>query len=217
MRERGVRSAARPAAAEPEPACTTSGVTCLNYGADGRLESVVDPANRITLYDHDAEGNLIKIVEVDDSLRRYFYDQNQRMIAEASQRGFVTEHDYGAAGQWIGTDLPDGASISATISDSLGLADFGTTENPQPYAVPDGEATLQDGRRNIWKMKFSAFGTPIEITDPIDRTTVIDRNAGDLVEQVTRPNDGELPDGTVPTTVPPPARIRGWKSVAGAV
>ncbi len=180
----------------------TGQVTTLTYGLDGRLESIEDPAGRISAATYDADGNLTGYTDVDDSVREMAYDANGRLVSELSKRGFATTHDYGFAGQWIGSGFADGASVSAQISRSLGLADLGiglgTEGNPAPYAVPDGETSLTDARGNQFRVRFNRFGSAIEVEDPINRITLITRNDDDLVTQVESPSDGELPDGSTP-------------------
>lgn len=183
----------------------TGQVTTLTYGLDGRLQSIEDPAGRISAATYDADGNLTGYTDVDDTVREMAYDANGRLVSELSKRGFARSHSYGSAGQWIGTGFPDGASVTAQISRSLGLADLGiglgTEGNPAPYAVPDGKTTLTDARGNPYTMRFNRFGSVVEFTDPINRITLLMRNQDDLVTQVEAPSDGELPDGTKPGTV----------------
>ena len=187
-----------------DPACGTPGVTCLDY-VNGRLAVVTDPGNRTTRQEYDADGNLTKVTNPDGSTRTFAYDGNHRLITSTSERDFDTTHDYGAAGQWLGSGFPDGASIAADIAKNLGLANLGIglggRNNPAPYARPNETTTLTDAKGNPYTFKFNRFGSPVEITDPIKRTTVLERNDDDLLTAVVRPNDGELPDGSKPPTV----------------
>jgi RHS repeat-associated protein len=194
-----------PSNTAPLPAaCGDPGVTCFSY-AVRTIEVITDAAGRETTFVHDADGNLLVILFPDGSARRYDYDADNRLTAEASARGFVTEQDYGFAGQWTGSSFPDGASISARIAKDLGLADLGiglgSDTNPQPYARPNETVELEDAKGNPFTMTFNEFSSPTEITDPIMRTTTIERDGNNLVTAVVRDNDGELPDSTVPLTV----------------
>ena len=103
-----------------------------------------------------------------------------RLIEAATERGFVTSNDYGFAGQWIGSGFPDGASVSAQISASLGLADLGiglgSEANPTPYARPNTEFEVTDAKGIIYLLRFNEFNSIIEVTDPIGRKIVLNRN-----------------------------------------
>ena len=177
--------------------------TTFGYTA-GRLTSVTDPAGRTTGFLIDAGGNLITTTNADGTLKRFVYDSNDRLVEDASERGFVTKHDYGFAGQFAGSGFPDGASIAINISKSLGLADLGlgTEGNPAPFGRPqNGISELTDARGNIWKIRVNEFGSLVEISDPVGRITSFLRNADNLVTEIAAPSDGELPDGAVPGSV----------------
>ncbi|NNG03294.1 MAG: hypothetical protein HKM95_04250, partial [Inquilinus sp.] len=163
------------------------------YGADGKLESVFDPQGRETRFEQGA-GGLFRIVDVEADARQFAYDANGRLAAEIGERGFTTTHDYGGAGQWVGSGFPDGASVSSQIGKTLGLdalgLGLGGPGNPLPYARPNQTVQLTDARGNPYSMRFNRFGSPVEITDPAGRTTLLEYNKDNLVTQVTAPSDG---------------------------
>ena len=178
----------------------------LVTGFDYAASTITDAAGRTTFYLLDADGNLINVTDPDSSVRQFAYDSNSRLIFGTSERGFTTGYDYGFAGQYLGSDLPDGSSIALDISRDLGLADLGiglgTQANPAPFGRPENQmAELTDGNGNVTLVKLDEFGQPIEITDPIGRTTGIERNADGLATRITQPSDGELPDGSQPGQV----------------
>ena len=79
-------------------------------------------------------------MDAEDFERLFAYDADGRLDTATDQRGFETDYDYGFAGQLLGSDLPDGASISQSIFRDLGLADLsigqGTPSNPAPLRPP---------------------------------------------------------------------------------
>ena len=80
-------------------------VTTMTYSG-GRLTSVGGPVGRETLFEHDLDGNLIRIIAPDASEVDYAYDARGRLTAVTNQRGFATTHDYGFAGQFTGSGFP---------------------------------------------------------------------------------------------------------------
>ncbi|MCH7926973.1 MAG: hypothetical protein IID03_03175 [Candidatus Dadabacteria bacterium] len=56
------------------------------------VASVTDPANRETLFEHDSDGNLIKIPDPDGTFRLFNYDSDHKLISKNSrdQRGQIS-------------------------------------------------------------------------------------------------------------------------------
>ncbi len=186
-----------------DPADPSRG-TVFEY-TDGTLSGITDVAGRSTFFQV-VDGELVKMTDAEGNEWRYAYDANSKLSAFASARGFVTTVDYGFAGQYLGTNNPDGTSVSASIAGTLGLAQFdiglGTEVNPQPSVAPeDRVSTLQDAKGNFYEMEVNEYGAVIRITDPIGRTTRLVRDADNLVRQSIRDNDSFLSDGTIPATV----------------
>jgi len=53
-------------------------VTRFSY-INGHIANITDPAGRVTMFDHDAGGNLTRITDLDGSIRRFDYDDQHRM------------------------------------------------------------------------------------------------------------------------------------------
>jgi RHS repeat-associated protein len=173
---------------------------------DGTLSSITEPSGRSTFFTVDANGDLVKMTDAGGNEWRYAYDANSKLSAFASARGFVTTVDYGFAGQYLGTNNPDGTSITASIAGDIGLTDFelglGTEATPEPSVAPEDRiATLQDAKGNLYEMEVNEYGALIRVIDPIGRETRFVHDADNLVRQSIRDNDGLLPDGTAPATV----------------
>ena len=86
-------------------------VTTLAY-TGGRLTSVTDPASRVTGFEHDAAGDLVKIVDADLTERLFAYDERHRMTAQTSKRGFASAYQYGFHGRVVRANRPDGSTTS---------------------------------------------------------------------------------------------------------
>ena len=86
-------------------------LTTLTY-FEGSLSTITDPALRVTEFFHDPEGNLIRIVDPDQTERVFTYDSSSLLMSQTSKRGvgFVTTYDYDFAGRNIGVTRPDGST-----------------------------------------------------------------------------------------------------------
>jgi YD repeat-containing protein len=68
-------------------------VTTLTYSGN-QVSSVSDPTGRETLFQHDANANLVRVTYPDGSEQFFGYDSRHLMISESSRRGFVTMREY---------------------------------------------------------------------------------------------------------------------------
>lgn len=97
-------------------------------------------------------------------------------------------------GQYLGTNNPDGTSVTASVASSLGLVDQGLATGAW-VGPADRIAKMQDAKGNIYEFEVNEYGQPIRYTDPIGRTTRIECDANNLVLRTIAPSDGD-PFGT---------------------
>ncbi|GAB4196182.1 MAG: hypothetical protein Tsb002_29360 [Wenzhouxiangellaceae bacterium] len=173
-------------------------VTQYNY-LGNNLSSIIDPTGRETFFAYDSNGALIAITAPDGDLTQFKYDDNLRLIEQIDQRGISVQHRYGAAGRYIGSDLPDGSSVALQIAKSVGLDDLGTTDAPaQPIPPEDRISRVTDGRGNVTETEVNAAGQPIRSTDPLGRVTLFERNGDNLLTATVAPS-GSTASRTVRT------------------
>ena len=142
----------------------------------GVIQTITGPGGRVTGFEVDANGDLIQVTDAETQPSFYAYDDAGRIESFTNERGFDTTYDYGFAGQFAEAGFPDNTSISLSISKSLGLADLGiglgTEGNPAPFGLPeDRMAEVTDGRGNTTIFRLDEFGQPVQVDDPIGRTT----------------------------------------------
>ncbi|MCK4866502.1 MAG: VCBS repeat-containing protein, partial [Alphaproteobacteria bacterium] len=125
--------------------------TVFDYSG-GNLSGITDLAGRTSYFQVDGDGNLVSFADVESNVFRYAYDGDSRLSAFASARGFVTGFDYGSAGQYLGTSNPDGTSVTASVTGSLGLVDPGLATGDW-IAPEDRIATMQDAKGNIYEFE----------------------------------------------------------------
>ncbi|MEM9385499.1 MAG: hypothetical protein AAGA68_10590 [Pseudomonadota bacterium] len=90
---------------------------------NGRLSSITDPANRISSFAMDAQGNLIQVELPDGSVREYGYDDRHLLTRQTNTRGETTDYEYNEVGHAIRSTGPDGSVITLAPSQSIGLGE----------------------------------------------------------------------------------------------
>ncbi|MEO8497154.1 MAG: hypothetical protein ABI614_18940, partial [Planctomycetota bacterium] len=111
--------------------------TVLNY-ANGKIASLVDPAGRVTVFEHDAAGNLIRIGDPDDSQRQFEYNQNHKLTAELTKRGFREEAHYDSFGRVTKTVRRDRTEFQIAPLQTQQMIRYSlTTDHTVPPAAPN--------------------------------------------------------------------------------
>lgn len=180
-------------------------VTTYAYGASGLLESITDPQGRVTLFEHDIDGDLATITEPDTGTILFEYDDNNRLVSTTNQRGKTTDYTYDGQGRIAGTNFPDGSSILNQVGATLGLIDGlgGVPVEPFSFVAPENRTTtLTDQKGHDTQLTVNQFGSPIKITDPLGRTTIMQRDGRNLVTRLERPSDAIATSGVAPLAAP---------------
>ena len=118
-------------------------VTTYNYGMDdGKIESITDPANRITYFDHDIDGNLISITDPEGAVTQYEYDTEHLLTKVIGPHNDTTTYVYddnGYVTQIIGADSSTNEFVASdsynTLNEDIEQG-YGTPDNPAPYITP---------------------------------------------------------------------------------
>ena len=110
----------------------------LAYGGDGKLDSVTDPAGRVTAFEHDGAGNVTKITDPDGAERAFVYDALNQMIEQITPLGDTERMTYDAFGRNTSIERTDGGLFQIAAAETQGLVDpasgQGTAANPAPLA-----------------------------------------------------------------------------------
>ena len=85
--------------------------TTFTY-TNGRIESIEDPAGRTTQLTVDAEGRLETVMAPAEQIHRWDYDSRGLMIEQVNPRGLSSFITYGPAGQVVAGQRKDGTTLS---------------------------------------------------------------------------------------------------------
>jgi YD repeat-containing protein len=164
--------------------------TTFSYSGE-RLTSITDPAGRITEFEHDAAGNLVRVVLPDGSERRFTYDSRNRMTSQIDPRGFTTQYSYDAFGRHTSATRADGSLWRITAANTVGLAAEAesTRENPAPVIRPDEvAATFVDGAGRTREYETGPLGAVERFTDTAGLDTTANRDENAQVSNIQLPS-----------------------------
>jgi len=142
-----------------------------------KLQSIVDPAGRMTSFDYAGE-NLAQVNFPDGSRRKFYYDTNGIMISEVDQRSNTTQYAYNDWHRLNKITKADGSEQTITDFSSQTVANGATDpNNPQPMKNPATNANqLTDAKNNTTTMTPDYMGFISEITDAQNNVTTIRRD-----------------------------------------
>ena len=170
------------------------------YNALGQTVSRTDPKGRVSTFQYDAEGRLIRTLQPDGSSVQQTWDANSRRTSMTNEEGQVTNYSY------------DGLGRLVAVSGFAGAATYGYDEAGNVISLSDAlgritrlrydalnrviERQYPGGETERWA--YDAVGNAISRTDGSGRTTTITYDA------MNRPTARTLPGGmTIRTTYRP--------------
>jgi YD repeat-containing protein len=139
-------------------------------------------ANRVTTFEQDPVGNLLRVIFPDASTKAFGYDGRHVMTSETDGRLNTTLRAYDFADRVVSATLPDGSERFTTAAELVGLVDpdsgEGTESNPAPIHEPsDAVSTYTDGEGRTWTMEHGLLAQATKMTDPAGLETIYDRDA----------------------------------------
>jgi len=141
----------------------------LTYDTGNRITSITDPIGRTVLYTYTSVGRIDTVTDVDGGVTQYTYDAQNRLTQITDARGVViAKNTYDAFGRIIMQEQADG-----------GVYQFGyTLMNPNLRQSPVIETVVTDPRSNQTTYRFSPEGMLVDVTDPLGRKKVFEREFG---------------------------------------
>jgi RHS repeat-associated protein len=151
----------RPAAVREEPGPADPGplrVTLLEHDRNGNLVAVVDPRGRRVSYGYDALDRLTRTTRPDGGSERLEYDRASRLVASADPNGLVKRFTVDAVGRTVGVEV-----------DRSGLPPGLPVEGP-----------------DAWRYEYDGLNRPTRETDDyVDRRLEHDSAGWPVRESVT--------------------------------
>ncbi|NLX05668.1 MAG: RHS repeat protein, partial [Phycisphaerae bacterium] len=167
-------------------------VTTFTYNDSSRFTSIADPFGRKTTFETDAHGDLTKITNPDGTARTFTYDAQHRMTQQTDAAGNQTQYTYNASNQITRVDRADGSNTlynTETAQNLINNLPSGSATESNPLSLADRTApSYTDGAGNTYTFATNPFGTRTSITDPMGRTTVMNRNGDDQVISLVTPS-----------------------------
>ncbi|MEA5534957.1 RHS repeat-associated core domain-containing protein [Crocosphaera sp. XPORK-15E] len=164
--------------------------TTFTY-ANGLVTKITDPANRETVLEYDAAGNLTSITDPDGTSRTWEYDGDRHMTAETDKRGNYEQTFYDFAGRADRAILKDGSQLDFDPVQVQGLYQPNQTTNlfsaPSAFRLGAVESVYRDANGNIRRTLLDQAGQLVSASDEVGVLPSIERNEENLI---TRSIDG---------------------------
>ncbi|MHB8953754.1 MAG: FG-GAP-like repeat-containing protein [Pirellulaceae bacterium] len=151
----------------------------------GHLDTVTDPAGRITRMQYDADGNLTRMTDPDGSFRTFVYDAQHHMVGEVDQLGQSEHAEYGFHGRVTGVTRKDGSTAAFNAVQVQGLLPPRATSDPfrpaQGGSLGDPIARYTDARGNVIAATLDRAGQEVASSDSVGNLPAVQRNEDNLV------------------------------------
>lgn len=162
------------------------------YDINGKLQSVTDPASKVTSFNIDANGNLIQITNPDNSTRKFVYDAKHLITSKFNERNMKTEYTYNNYGRLTKVLSSDSSALQFNPAEIQGLinnipSSSGTETNPAP-AIGPVSTTITDTRGFTTTLTTDKFGAVTENINALGRVWRIERDFNGLPLRITTPN-----------------------------
>ncbi|MFI9049631.1 RHS repeat-associated core domain-containing protein [Streptomyces sp. NPDC053427] len=147
------------------------------YGyTDGHLTEVADSSGHATCFEYDEAGRIVSWTDSNDSRYDYFYDDQNRCIAQGGVDGHV-----GMRLTYDQTDPATGLRVT-TATDSLG--------HTSRYLVNDALQVVAeiDPLGGVTRTERDRYDRALAITDPLGRVTRFDYDEAGNVVSAIRPD-----------------------------
>ncbi|MFL5403413.1 MAG: RHS repeat-associated core domain-containing protein, partial [Gemmatimonadales bacterium] len=157
----------------------------LFYDIAGKLDRIVDPANR-TLDVTVVNGQLTRIVDPDNGITSFGYNADNQLTSRTNRRGFTTQYAYANSHRVTRVTVPAGNVVADTITavtqiqawDEKGLA-IGPTgtavDTVDAYTKILGPRFLAGVPGDTAAIRVDRWGAPTQIVNAIGATTTMVR------------------------------------------
>ena len=160
-----------------------------------KLQRITDPSGRFVEFEHDSEGNLVKIKDPDNTEINYEYQADTHLRTQKTgKRGFKSTVSYDQFGRYQSVVLPDGSTRAGRNQDTQSLPDLrensGTEDDlaPPPPNTDEIGSGYTDANGNAKSYQYDNDGFLMNTTDAVGRTTEIERDADKNPMVTKRPN-----------------------------
>ncbi|MBF0547234.1 MAG: RHS repeat protein [Candidatus Riflebacteria bacterium] len=142
-------------------------------GGGVNTDTGTDLSKRVTRFEYDSVGNLVKTIYPDDSYEAFSYDTENRLISRTDELGYVTSFEYDPLGRLIATRDPAGNRWESSY-DVVGrkIADKDPVNHVTSYVYDTLDRLISTTRADgtIVKNEFDIFGNLLKSIDATGAT-----------------------------------------------
>lgn len=183
------------AAGSPKTVVDSNGViTNLTYAPQGWVKSLSTATDTVRL-EHNAVGDITKIIRADNSWSTYTWDDARRLIRETNNAGEQIEFDLDPMGNRTAVRIKDKTGKLTKqhqwVYDELGrllrsVGAAGQTSQTQ-YDLNDNPIALTNPRNHSHQRAFDSLNRWVTNTDPLNGITQLEYDAQDNLTHVRDP------------------------------
>ncbi|MFC6671373.1 RHS repeat-associated core domain-containing protein [Marinobacterium aestuariivivens] len=141
-------------------------IISFTRGANGRIASVTDPAGRVYKFDYDTNGSLTSVNDPENGITQYSYNTENKLVTITDPRGNAhVTNKYDNQNRVIQQTYADGSVLKINY-------------------LSGNNTQVTNERSLVSNYGFNESGNPSNITDPLDRSTVMEWNDDDLLKRM---------------------------------
>jgi len=165
----------------------------LSYGSNG-LETVTDPAARVTSFTVDGSGDLVQVRYPDQSAMSFGYDGRHLLTRKTDARNFSTAYTYDPLGKVTEVALPTGETRQIDVGRVRTAVNHfrggrGTPDDPAPpVRAGEFEDRYTDGKNLVIRYISNSFGSVVRVIRPDNVAHEIERDVDNNPVKLIDPN-----------------------------
>ncbi len=172
---------------------------------DGKVESITDPAGKVTSFRME-DGNLIEVIDPDQISRLFSYNEFSQLVTQTKKSGYSNSYSYNAFSRLENSILNNGATTESSADQSLGalegsllcssncnfLTRKGSRLNPEDILLEEDEIALyKDFEGSETKLKFDSGFNLSSSESELGRKHFFDRDEKGMITRKVEPNGVE--------------------------
>ena len=167
----------------------------------GKLQTITDPAGRITTVWTDSAGRVYRVSDPDSLATTFAYDASLRLTGITDRAGATTNVTYDALNRVDSTKGPTitdyaGSAIRPTLTEAAParivwqptIAGTSSANAKGSVRADTVSAKMVDPVGNVTRVAYDRFGGATKIIDPLGQVTTIQRDTLGQATGVTMPN-----------------------------
>ncbi len=161
-------------------------VTSYQYDAKGNLIRITDPNGGVTISTYDAFGNVLTVTDPVGAVTTFTYDAHGNVLTAKDALGNITTFTYDAAGRRTSVKNARGFITRQAYDANDALVSVTNAISQVTSFIHDASGNLTQITRpgsNITKFAYDKLNNRISSTDPLNKTTTFSYDTADFMHK----------------------------------